>query len=504
MDRTILERTRLLESLNIVFPQDEDVNDEAIDIYMQVMQATNILVDECLRLKKELEERDLKLNCMALGSAIIADEQCGDAVFKLKRGMTRAHTSVVSAWSDPIAAMFDSGMYEGRNKCIEITTEEPEYVRMMLKYFYTGRAHINSETVFPLLRLSCLYAVDLLRNECCEYLLTNIDAANCMAVMSIADLHEFEDFQMWNNLRMKAWEYAILHFPDIMEVNSSPFSEMNLVGLVEYLESLPDLLRDKDENAKENAGLLSTAVVVWAKQLWSNVTTLSHMITRVNSEIALYKMQLFVKVSGNTLSVFIKKTSIVHDLKVELARSSGIPVELQRLTFEGKVINSSESLAECNIMTDCTVHLSATQQPTKTRPSESSTVPLGELDYLETLRAFCICIMAADFTVQSSSQEFLDLDYESFLSVMQENIIDECEESVVLNAAYNWLTARPDRNTALIINQIASSGCPHLRHLPNLVEPQRKRKRCVDMTLSRDLPGAVGFGMTRQGEPQRI
>ena len=34
-------------------------------------------------------------------------------------------------------------------------------------------------------------------------------------------------------------------------------------------------------------------------------------------------MQLFVKVSGNTLSVFIKKTSIVHDLKVELARSSG-------------------------------------------------------------------------------------------------------------------------------------------------------------------------------------
>jgi hypothetical protein len=87
---------------------------------------------------------------MTKGFESIADEEAGDVIFKLCSGITKAHSSVgvslsllnlfssifiliiVCAWSAPIAAMLQSGMREERDKCIEITTEEPKYVKKVL------------------------------------------------------------------------------------------------------------------------------------------------------------------------------------------------------------------------------------------------------------------------------------------------------------------------------------------------------------------------------------
>eukprot|EP00026_Physarum_polycephalum_P004562 Phypoly_transcript_04584.p1 GENE.Phypoly_transcript_04584~~Phypoly_transcript_04584.p1 ORF type:complete len:241 (+),score=36.28 Phypoly_transcript_04584:108-830(+) len=226
-------RKELLESLDLQFPSEENVTDEELAMYTTMMENANVLIEECLKLRKQLERSNTKVRKLGVGGSEIASEERGDVVFKLKGELTRAHSTVVSAWSDPLSAMLQSGMREEREKRIEITTEHPAHVREMLRYFYTCCAEIGPTTVFPLLRLSCLYAVDTLRDECCEYLLNNISRENCVEILNMANLHQFEHEPIWDDLQFQANSFYVWHIPEIVSANSSPFRGMDMPRIIE-------------------------------------------------------------------------------------------------------------------------------------------------------------------------------------------------------------------------------------------------------------------------------
>lgn len=68
--------------------------------------------------------------------------------------------------------------------------------------------------------------------------------------------------------------------------------------------------------------------------------------------------QIFVKTLTNkVITVDVEPEMKVKDLKWEVYRREGIPVEHQRLVFAVKQLDDERTLADYNIMRDSTVHL---------------------------------------------------------------------------------------------------------------------------------------------------
>ena len=69
-------------------------------------------------------------------------------------------------------------------------------------------------------------------------------------------------------------------------------------------------------------------------------------------------MQIFVKTLTNkSITVDVEPHTTVRQLKEEVFRKEGIPVEHQRLVFAVKQLEDERTLADYNIIRDSTVHL---------------------------------------------------------------------------------------------------------------------------------------------------
>ena len=69
-------------------------------------------------------------------------------------------------------------------------------------------------------------------------------------------------------------------------------------------------------------------------------------------------MQIFVKtLTGKTITLEVKQTDLVEDVKAKIREKEGIPEEQQRLIFEEKELEDGNTLQEYNIQQDSIIHL---------------------------------------------------------------------------------------------------------------------------------------------------
>ena len=79
---------------------------------------------------------------------------------------------------------------------------------------------------------------------------------------------------------------------------------------------------------------------------------------------------LFIKtLNGKTFILYPAESSKVSEIKRELAEKSGIPAAQQRLVYQGVDLPDTQTLSQCNVPSQCTLHVIQTNPPVPSRPS---------------------------------------------------------------------------------------------------------------------------------------
>lgn len=69
-------------------------------------------------------------------------------------------------------------------------------------------------------------------------------------------------------------------------------------------------------------------------------------------------MQVTVKTSfGKQIIVEVETNDTIEKLKQKIEEKEGIPTDEQRLIYVGKVLQNDKTLADFNIVNNCTIHI---------------------------------------------------------------------------------------------------------------------------------------------------
>ncbi|XP_056142063.1 kelch-like protein 4 isoform X2 [Lampris incognitus] len=122
-----------------------------------------------------------------------------------------AHRLVLSAVSDYFAAMFTNDVREAKQEEIKMEGVDPEALRSLVNFAYTGVLELKEETIESLLAAACLLQLSQVIQVCCNFLMKQLHPSNCLGIRSFADAQGCVD------LLNVAHNYTMEHFLEVIQ-----------------------------------------------------------------------------------------------------------------------------------------------------------------------------------------------------------------------------------------------------------------------------------------------
>ncbi|XP_038214043.1 kelch-like protein 5 isoform X1 [Zerene cesonia] len=144
-----------------------------------------------------------------------------------------AHKIVLVSCSEYFAAMFTGSLQESKSTEITLERVDPQALKTLVHYCYTGIIELSEDTVEVLLSTATLLQLHIVTKACCDFLEKQLDPCNCLGIALFAEQ------QSCMSLHKTAMEYTYQHF-------------MQVVKNEEFLclgdEQLANLLKSDDLN----------------------------------------------------------------------------------------------------------------------------------------------------------------------------------------------------------------------------------------------------------------
>ncbi|KAM8910331.1 kelch-like protein 4 isoform 1-T1 [Spinachia spinachia] len=160
-----------------------------------------------------------------------------------------AHRLVLSAVSDYFAAMFTSDVREAKQEEIKMEGVDPEALRSLVHFAYTGVLELKEETIESLLAAACLLQLSQVIQVCCNFLMKQLHPSNCLGIRSFADAQGCVD------LLNVAHNYTMEHFLEVIQ--NQEFLLLPTAEIVKLLSS--DEINVPDEET------IFQALMMWVR-----------------------------------------------------------------------------------------------------------------------------------------------------------------------------------------------------------------------------------------------
>uniref|UniRef100_A0AAQ5ZQW1 BTB domain-containing protein n=2 Tax=Amphiprion ocellaris TaxID=80972 RepID=A0AAQ5ZQW1_AMPOC len=138
-----------------------------------------------------------------------------------------AHRVVLAAASHFFRVMFTTRMMESVSSEVELRSADPDAVELLLEYIYTSQISVNSSIVESLLDAANQYQIDPVKKMCAEFLQGQIDATNCLGILSLAE------YMYCPELKAAAEDFVQLHLTEVYKLDE--FLQLDVTQLTRML-----------------------------------------------------------------------------------------------------------------------------------------------------------------------------------------------------------------------------------------------------------------------------
>ncbi|XP_053565891.1 kelch-like protein 30 [Bombina bombina] len=155
------------------------------------------------------------------------------------------HRAVLALCSQYFHTMFSGDFQECISAHVEIKEVDPQLMKTLIDFSYTGRLTINQGNVEGLIRISNQLSFPAVRKVCSRYLQQQMDATNCLGIWEFGETHGCPE------VAAKAWSFLQENFEAV-----SQEEEFLLLPPERLLRYLGDpLLQVREDQSRAKAAL---------------------------------------------------------------------------------------------------------------------------------------------------------------------------------------------------------------------------------------------------------
>ena len=137
------------------------------------------------------------------------------------------HRNVLAAASDYFKAMFKCGLKETTSDTVQLTME-PEVLRSVVDYIYTGQIQLTVDNVEDLVKSADVLSLECLKATCADFMISQVDPHNCFQLCRFSTLYRLDQLQKVTRQFICA-EFKTVAF-------NAEFKELTSSELIEYIK----------------------------------------------------------------------------------------------------------------------------------------------------------------------------------------------------------------------------------------------------------------------------
>ena len=112
-----------------------------------------------------------------------------DVILRVSGQDFTAHRNILASCSDYFHAMFNGNMKESREKVVTLNGVDPDIMRHVLRYIYTGEIILQPDNVELVLQAANLMLIKSLKDACCKFLMNVLNVGNCLGMQRFAEAY---------------------------------------------------------------------------------------------------------------------------------------------------------------------------------------------------------------------------------------------------------------------------------------------------------------------------